>query len=74
MPNPAANRRLVLIETARLHPDPSNRPDGSGEAELACLAQTIRLLGVLQPVLATPIETRPGHFRISDGHRRWRAA
>jgi len=66
--------KTALVPLARMVPDPDNRPDGSAYEGLEELAQTIRLLGVLQPVVIVPHETRGGYFRIRAGERRWRAS
>ena len=38
------------------------------------LAQSIRVQGVLQPLLVRPHPVTPGRFQIVAGERRWRAA
>ena len=43
-------------------------------AALDELAESIRARGVLQPILARPHPTKPGHYQIVAGERRWRAA
>jgi ParB/RepB/Spo0J family partition protein len=70
----AAAGRPVIVHVDKLHPTPGNRPDHSGDEDLAGLTQTIRVLGVLQNILAEPIDFRPGHYTIRAGHRRWLAA
>lgn len=66
MPGPP----VVHIDT--IHPDPFNRPDGTGD-DIEGLAATIRLFGLLIPLLVKPYPGRPGHWRLVDGHRRMRA-
>lgn len=44
------------------------------EREISELAESIRALGVIQPVLARPSENQIGKFEIVAGERRWRAA
>jgi ParB family transcriptional regulator, chromosome partitioning protein len=44
------------------------------EAELEALAQSVREKGVLQPLLARPIEEEEAAFELIAGERRWRAA
>jgi ParB/RepB/Spo0J family partition protein len=63
-----------LVDVDRLHPDPRNRTDGSGDEDLHGLAATIRAFGVLEPLIVVPMPARPGHYLIRAGHRRWRAA
>ena len=57
-----------------LHPDPANRPDGSGYQDLDDLAVTLRHLGCLQALQVRPYPGRPGHYIIKDGWRRWAAS
>jgi len=44
------------------------------EDELASLADSIRVQGVLQPILVRPVPGAAGQFQIIAGERRWRAA
>jgi len=44
------------------------------EDELRGLAESIRVKGILQPLLVRPLADRPGMFEIIAGERRWRAA
>ncbi|MDZ4736328.1 MAG: ParB/RepB/Spo0J family partition protein [Rhodospirillaceae bacterium] len=75
--SPAANAaragaRGVPIE--HLHPgrfQPRRRFD---QKELSALAQSIRINGMLQPILVRPHPTKPGEYEIVAGERRWRAA
>ncbi|MEX1107902.1 MAG: ParB/RepB/Spo0J family partition protein [Dongiaceae bacterium] len=67
-----AAARGVPIE--HLHPgrfQPRRRFD---QKELSALAQSIRINGMLQPILVRPHPTKPGEFEIVAGERRWRAA
>lgn len=61
------------IPASRLHRDPANRPDGSGTEDLTGLAETIRYLGILVPLLVTHHPRLDGHYLIKDGDRRFRA-
>ena len=56
--------------------DPSAfQPRGAMDATaLAELADSIRIRGILQPLLARPNPADPGRFQIIAGERRWRAA
>jgi ParB/RepB/Spo0J family partition protein len=71
---PGSPPRIALIDVDRLHPDPRNRTDGSGDEDLPGLAATIRAFGVLEPLVVVDMPGRPGHYLIRAGHRRWRAA
>ncbi|MEX0808802.1 MAG: ParB/RepB/Spo0J family partition protein [Dongiaceae bacterium] len=67
-----AGARSVPIE--HLHPgrfQPRRRFD---QKELSALAQSIRINGVLQPILVRPHPSKPGEYEIVAGERRWRAA
>ena len=44
------------------------------EAGLVALSESIRELGVLQPVLVRPIEGEPDRYELIAGERRWRAS
>lgn len=44
------------------------------EEDITELAASVRERGVLQPILVRPSPTRPGHYEIVAGERRWRAA
>ncbi|MBR7617889.1 ParB/RepB/Spo0J family partition protein [Phenylobacterium sp. 20VBR1] len=44
------------------------------EDEIEELAASIRIKGVLQPILVRPAPDRDGHFEIVAGERRWRAS
>ncbi|PAQ06175.1 ParB/RepB/Spo0J family partition protein [Mesorhizobium temperatum] len=57
-----------------LSPNPKNPRRHFGDADLTDLAQSIREHGVVQPVVARPSPTQPGHYEIIAGERRWRAA
>ena len=67
-----AGARSVPIE--HLHPgrfQPRRRFD---QKELSALAQSIRINGMLQPILVRPHPDRAGEYEIVAGERRWRAA
>jgi ParB/RepB/Spo0J family partition protein len=66
----ASPMQITPIRGEKLHPDPHNRPDRSGEEDLHGLAATIRVLGILEPMLVEEMPARPGHYVIRAGHRR----
>ena len=68
----AAGALEIPIELIRRNPDQPRRL--FAEAELAELADSIREKGVIQPILARPLEDAPGEYQIIAGERRWRAA
>lgn len=57
-----------------LSPSPLQPRRNFDETALDELADSIAEKGVLQPLLIRPDRTRPGHFEIVAGERRWRAA
>ena len=44
------------------------------QAELSELSQSIKVMGVLQPILVRPLKSQEGRYEIIAGERRWRAA
>ncbi len=62
------------VRRARLHPDPRNRPDGSGYEDLENLGLSLKYLGCLQALQVRPHPDRRGHYVIADGWRRWAAS
>ncbi|KAA5606250.1 ParB/RepB/Spo0J family partition protein [Roseospira marina] len=69
-----AGRGVRLIAVDRLAPSPYQPRRTFDEAGLEELAESVRARGVLQPLLARPSASHPGHFEIVAGERRWRAA
>lgn len=66
----AAGRSLVQIPLEDLHPH-RNNVRSNAEHDLGELAESIRSVGVLQPLL---VQRANGRFTIVDGHRRYYAA
>ena len=54
-----------------LRPSPRNARRSFDEAEIASLAKSIESVGLIEPVVARPLE---GAFELICGERRWRAA
>lgn len=70
--NVEGERRAVAIDN--LEPNP-NQPRRLFEPEeIETLAESIRRYGILQPLLVTPLNAKPGQFQLIAGERRWRAA
>ena len=63
------NLAVDRIERGRYQP----RSDFNSEA-LQELADSIKAQGVVQPVVVRPLSSRPGHYELIAGERRWRAA
>jgi ParB family chromosome partitioning protein len=70
-PGPGGAREIPIELIAR---NPDQPRTDFGEAELEELAQSVRLRGVLQPILVRPAPGRAGEYQIVAGERRWRAA
>lgn len=64
--------RILQIAVSRIHPDPEQPRRSFDEEKLAELADSIRELGVMQPLLLA--KTPDGDYRIVAGERRYRAA
>jgi ParB family chromosome partitioning protein len=62
---------LVDIAVADVRPNPYQPRAHFNEESLATLAESIREVGVLQPVLVRPVD---GGYELVAGERRWRAA
>jgi ParB family chromosome partitioning protein len=57
-----------------LSPSPYQPRRHFDETALSELSDSVREKGVLQPLLVRPDRTKPGHYEIIAGERRWRAA
>ena len=63
------NLPVDLIKRGQYQPRKSMNPEA-----LADLADSIRMQGVVQPILVRPLAGQPGKYEIIAGERRWRAA
>jgi ParB family chromosome partitioning protein len=63
---------LAEIPTSDIRPNPQQPREHFDEEALASLADSVREVGVLQPVLVRAAES--GGFELIAGERRWRAA
>src|ERR1700733_167477 len=59
------------VPVGAITPNPRQPREIFDEEALAELAESIRVVGLLQPIVVRPI--RPGHYEIVMGERRWRA-
>lgn len=68
----------VPLRVADIEPNPLNPRKIFDPQELERLAESIKEVGVLQPVVVTPVEKGakkgPARYRLICGERRWRAA
>lgn len=71
-PHAAASVREVGIDL--LEPNPFQPRMDMPEANLEELAESIRVQGILQPILVRPHPTEPDRYQIIAGERRWRAS
>ena len=65
-------RGITMVAIDRLSPSPYQPRTEFAEEALAELAESIKRLGLLQPILVRPKGT--GRYEIIAGERRWRAA
>src|SRR5215469_13265669 len=68
---PRGQRRLP---TASLQPNPRNPRRSFPNAELDELVASLRERGIIQPIIARPIQGSADIYEIIAGERRWRAA
>jgi len=73
-PQAEGSGQVKYIDINRLANNPAQPRQIFHEAELLELADSIKRLGVLQPVLVRPQVSTPGKYEIVAGERRWRAA
>ncbi len=71
-PGERAMPGALMVERRRLQPDPEQPRKHFDEAKLEDLAQSLRQVGILQPLRVRPGED--GIYLIVNGERRWRAA
>src|SRR5947209_19873899 len=65
-------QELRQLPTDLISPNPRQPRRGFDEDSLLALAESIRLRGVLQPILVRPLPD--GRYELIAGERRWRAA
>ena len=69
-----ADQRGQSLPVEFLTPSPYQPRRIFNEDDIRELAASVRERGVLQPILVRPNPTRPDHYEIVAGERRWRAA
>lgn len=65
---------ISFLAVTAMVPNPTQPRQHFAEEELRELSDSIRTLGVLQPVLVRPNRQLAGQYEIIAGERRWRAA
>jgi ParB family chromosome partitioning protein len=71
---PPKGAAIQQVPLDLLEPNPFQPRTSIDPAALEELAQSIRLRGILQPLLVRPHPTADGRYQIVAGERRWRAA
>jgi ParB/RepB/Spo0J family partition protein len=69
----SSHPEYLRLPIDKVRPNPKQPRQKLNEADLADLAQSIKKVGVLQPIVITPPDSDDIHTLIA-GHRRWRAA
>lgn len=69
-----SDRPVQKVSIEFLRPNPRNPRRHFPEAELDELASSIRMRGIIQPIVVRPVSGVPGTYEIVAGERRWRAA
>jgi ParB family chromosome partitioning protein len=65
---------VLTLPIEQVYPGRSQPRTIFAQAEIDELADSIRQLGILQPLIVRPHPTRTGSYEIIAGERRWRAA
>jgi ParB/RepB/Spo0J family partition protein len=74
LPDDTTYAEILLDE---IHPDPDNRPTDTKDPEFDELVESIRAVGVLQPILCRPLGPQPDGkraYQLIAGERRFRAS
>lgn len=70
----ATSRKPMTLGVGQLSPDPQQPRQFFEPKALEELADSIKVHGIIQPILVRPHKTIADHFEIIAGERRWRAA
>jgi ParB family chromosome partitioning protein len=65
---------LMFVPISAVAPNPHQPRKRFDESRLAELAASLRLSGVIQPIIVRPSPTADGQYQLIAGERRWRAA
>jgi ParB/RepB/Spo0J family partition protein len=75
MDRAALKPRFERIALTQIHPSPNNpRRIRDDDPAIDELAQSLRELGQIEPIVVQELPDSPDHFEILAGERRWRAA
>src|SRR5690625_4725037 len=69
-----SGERGFQVPVEYLHPGKAQPRRRFDETQLESLAESVRVQGLLQPILVRPHPRKPGEYEIVAGERRWRAA
>lgn len=72
--NESPDKGLLVLQVGQLEPNRFQPRTDFDETGLEELAESIRIQGIVQPIVVTPKEGHEGRFHIVAGERRWRAA
>ena len=72
--SPAAPRAADKVPIDLIHANPNQPRKHFGDEELHDLAASLKVHGLIQPVLLRPHPEKDGAYQIVAGERRWRAA
>jgi len=64
-----ATTAVILVPLDRLQPAEDNLR-GPGAGDVGELARSIAGIGIVEPLLVTPLDGEPGRYLIVAGHRR----
>ena len=74
LPDPARGQPQRRVPVEFLRPNPRNPRRRFAEGDLEELATSIRLRGIIQPIVVRALANVPDTYEIVAGERRWRAA
>lgn len=70
----AEKKGLLVLEVGQLEPNRFQPRTDFDETGLEELSESIRIQGIVQPIVVTPKPDAEGRYNIVAGERRWRAA
>lgn len=70
----ASGATLAMLPVEAIHPNPANRPEGSGAVDLTDLVASVHALGILEPLIVRPAGAGHVGYLLMAGERRWAAA